>query len=106
MVPIRAALKAFEPSLNIYRKMDGIAREVPFGVTRRCRDTCWNWSPNNYFLTADFDNLTSLKFCGRDFSAVPHWHETLASMFGDYMQLPPENQRVSHGLRAWYYGGE
>lgn len=102
MIPGRKLLSSIEPALSIYRKMDEIAQEVPFGSTVRCRDTIWNPSPTNYFLTEDFDDLISLEFCGRGFPAVKHWDQTLTSMYGDYMTLPPESQRVTHGLKAWY----
>ena len=26
----------------------------------------------------------------------------LAKRYGDYMQLPPEDQRVMHGFTGWY----
>ena len=25
----------------------------------------------------------------------------LRGLYGDYMRLPPENQRVSHGMKVW-----
>ena len=33
-----------------------------------------------------------------------HYHEYLTKMFGDYMQLPPENQRVGLHLLSVDFG--
>lgn len=101
----RPVLNAIASPVSIYRKMDKIAQEYPFGTTRRCRDVIWGESPTAYYLTDDFDHLARLEFCGREFPAVAHWDETLKSVYGDYMTLPPQSQRVNHGLKAWYIDG-
>lgn len=95
-------MSAFTSYLKIYERIDAIAQEIPFGVTRYCRDVVWSMSPRTKYLTEDFDNLVCLKFCGEEFSAVEHWDETLNWLYGDYMVLPPENQRITHGIVAWY----
>ena len=33
---------------------------------------------------------------------VKDYDYMLTKLFGDYMQLPPEDKRVSHGFKAWY----
>lgn len=95
-----------EPTLSIAHKMDDIAQEHPFGSTPRCRDTSWNSSPTKYVLTEDFDGLITLEFCGRAFPAVRHWDETLTSMYGNYMTMPPKEKQRSHGIRAWRKEGQ
>lgn len=39
---------------------------------------------------------TMLPFEGKTYPASPHYHELLTLWYGDYMQLPPEEQRVTH----------
>lgn len=43
---------------------------------------------------ADMEELSTVEFEGRAFSAVRSPEEYLTRMYGDYMQLPPESQRV------------
>ena len=40
------------------------------------------------------DCYTELEFEGERFLCVEKWHEYLEVKFGDYMQLPPEEEQV------------
>ena len=42
------------------------------------------------------DTYTTLKFEGEEFSVFTGYETYLKNMFGDYMQLPPEDKRVTH----------
>lgn len=51
-----------------------------------------------------FDEFVELPFEDRSFSAFSHYHEYLKSLYGDYMQLPPEDKRHSpHTLKGIYW---
>lgn len=52
------------------------------------------------FRKSLFDSMTIVEFEGHDFSAISDWDKYLSSIYGDYMELPPENERVSHGVQA------
>jgi len=43
-----------------------------------------------------FDGVTSIEFEGDTFSAPVGWEAYLKSLYHDYMQLPPEEKRVTH----------
>ena len=43
-----------------------------------------------------FDNIVELDFEGKKYCSVSKFETALRISFGDYMQLPPENQRASH----------
>lgn len=40
------------------------------------------------------DEYVELEFDGKKFMCVKNWDEYLRRKFNDYMQLPPENERV------------
>ena len=41
-------------------------------------------------------------FNGKLFKAPKNYHEILTADYGDYMQLPPEEQRITHhSFKAW-----
>ena len=50
----------------------------------------------------DFDNLVLMKYEDTQFYALPHWDEYLTRAYGDYMVLPPEDQRAVHGILAYW----
>lgn len=43
-----------------------------------------------------FDNYIELEFEGRKFMAIEMYDELLKLLYGDYMQLPPKEQRMPH----------
>ena len=47
------------------------------------------------------DEYSDLEFEGCRFKAFRHWDEWLAQEFGDYMKLPPEGSRKTHGLTVY-----
>ncbi len=48
------------------------------------------------FKSSILESYINLPFEGRKFSAVKDYDEVLRKMYGDYMQLPPEDKRVPH----------
>ena len=48
-----------------------------------------------------FVQYVELPFEDGMFLAVAQWDTFLRQQFGDYMQLPPENKRVTHGLEVY-----
>ncbi len=48
------------------------------------------------FLWADWQEMTRLRFEDAEFPAPANYNKILRRMYGDYMQLPPEEQRGGH----------
>lgn len=48
-----------------------------------------------------YESMVDLEFEGHMFPAMGCWDEYLTKCYGDYMQLPPENKRQTHCLKAW-----
>lgn len=52
----------------------------------------------NYQLCEDFDETIDTEFEGRSFKIMKGYDRVLTNIYGDYMQLPPEDQRQpKHG---------
>lgn len=49
----------------------------------------------------EYEKTVELEFEGRMLPCMSCWNEFLTELYGDYMQLPPEDQRRTHCLKAW-----
>lgn len=57
-------------------------------------DHCTIKGCSRYFPADLFDELIELEFQGKKYCAIKNYHEFLTERYGDYMQLPPEEERV------------
>ena len=56
-----------------------------------------NYQPDFLYVTVDqdwCDNVEDAPFEDTQLMIPKGWHEVLTLLYGDYMQLPPEEQRV------------
>ena len=44
----------------------------------------------------EWENLEKMEFEGNEFSCMGCWELHLTRLYGDYMLLPPENERFPH----------
>ena len=51
-------------------------------------------SAKRYYSSDIFDNLKKTTFCGKEYTCVANTDAFLRVDYGDYMQLPPEEERV------------
>lgn len=49
-----------------------------------------------------FENLMDVEFEGKLYQVFCNYDEFLKTMYGDYMQLPPENQRIHHEFDVYW----
>lgn len=52
-------------------------------------------------LKSEYEQYTEMEFEGQKFSVMGCWDSYLHGIYGDYMQLPPEDKRVTHGFKAY-----
>lgn len=68
-----------------------------------CNLTEWKrLSPHRYFSTSLFDNLTKIEFEGKSYSAFCDYNSYLSNTYGNYMNLPPLEERTIHHFKAWW----
>lgn len=61
-----------------------------------------SYPANNKYLKKEwFSESLKVYFEKRQFNIPIGYHEYLTTQYGDYMQLPPENKRVSHHMEAY-----
>ena len=62
----------------------------------------WAWDgPDQRVRKEDLENTVDLTFEGHKICAMSCWDQHLRGVFGDYMQLPPEEDRITHDLQAY-----
>lgn len=61
-------------------------------------DIIWGTKPIPRYL---FDDLVDYQFENITVKGFKEYDTYLTCIYGDYMKLPPEDQRVNHGIKAW-----
>lgn len=62
------------------------------------QDLTWGTKPIPKYL---FDDLVDYQFENITVKGFKDYDTYLTCIYGDYMKLPPEDQRVNHGIKAW-----
>ena len=66
-------------------------------------DVCWNMGVNkDRFKKEMFDDLILLDFEDEKYYVPKDYDQYLTIMYGNYMKLPDEKDRRSHGFEAYY----
>lgn len=91
-------------SKDAYALLTERALQIPYGTTKELGDLVWGPFTTHFpgVPKEDFDNLINVDFEGHLFKACPHWDEYLSGLYGDYMTLPPVEQRMTHGIKVWH----
>lgn len=85
---------------NIHEyKIDYYASKFSYNKYKKVADIIERQKPL-WLEHEDFDNPTLMKFEKYQFFAPQNWDSYLTRCYGDYMKLPPENQRMTHDIGA------
>lgn len=89
-------------------------RKLALWYERKCRHgspgarfagvLVWGYGPRELLDRSVFENVEPIMFEDREVLAIVQRHAYLSSLYGDYMQLPPEEKRHSpHTIDAMYW---
>ena len=83
---------------SLIEKSNSLCAKYSFGETAycaslMCRDAFWK-NKIEIFPTFWFQDFTLTEFEGKSFYVANHYDDILKSIYGNYMKLPPEEQRV------------
>ena len=75
---------------------------VPYDEADTYANLVWGPYENGEMISKEMmSGFTSLEFEDYDFPAIAEWDKLLTGLYGNYMELPSEEARVSHGVQAW-----
>lgn len=109
--PLRTAMKTLIQPLKLISplkvgvadRLNSLSTSTEYGSTPYVGNIAWGtYGPGERISLAGFEKTVRLPFEGYEFCAMSNWDEYLTGIYGDYMQVPPEEQRVSHGIKAWW----
>lgn len=84
-------------------ELDALSQRFNGRGCEYCYECCLGMLQRNPFQKALFDDLIYIPFEDREFQAFANYDNYLRNGYGDYMQLPPEEKRVSHHVFKAYW---
>ena len=92
---IRKIGEVFIPLSQIQKKIMSVASRVDYCSVEYA--DCLVFQQEEILMPkSTYDSYIDLEFEGKNFKVISRYHEFLSKCYGDYMQLPPEDQRVPH----------
>ena len=89
---------------GILRKTAKLHKQYPFNESTYVGsvESHYNAS-NNRFKKEWFDSFLLVKFENKEFKIPTEYDKILTQIYGDYMQLPPEEQQKTHHINKMYW---
>ncbi len=89
---------------TLLKKAEILHKQYPYESCEyvACYESAFN-SIKNRVLKEDFEDFILVKFEGLDFRAPIGYDRILKNIYGDYMQLPPKEQQITHHSNKTYW---
>ena len=82
-----------------------LALKYSYSHAPKCGMVTWAYDgPGQAMPREEFEKMIEMPFEGKNFSVTSLWDQNLTGIFGDYMTLPPEEDRITHDIEACYLG--
>ena len=93
---------------RMYKKLDMMSQAVHYGSSKYCSYYCCNDAmkkgKQELFPTEAFQSFQLCQFETEQFYISTYYDQMLTVMYGDYMKLPPvEDRRAKHGFVDFYW---
>lgn len=98
----------FKPLLNLYgkgrciRNIEKIALKNPYETSEYVGAVTWGlYGTAERMLKSEFEKPVEVEFEGYKFPTFSCWDSYLHGLYGDYMKLPPVEQRKTHDITVF-----
>ena len=86
---------------SLCKKIDNWAKQYDYHTSNKVGCVMWGYGVRESMSKAGYDKPVKVQFEKGEFNAPSNYEEYLSNLYGDYMKLPPEDQRVVHGLTVY-----
>lgn len=97
-----------KPLARLYGKqrcinnIEKIAKQYPYDECSYVGIVTWGlYGAGERMVKSEFETAIEVEFEGERFPAFSCWDSYLKGLYGDYMQLPPEEKRQTHDMVAY-----
>lgn len=87
---------------RLLARMEAICRRYPYDSSTLVMAYGGSYGPREVFPKAWAEGGVSMPFDGLTVSQMSGYDHYLRQIYGDYMQLPPEEKRASHHTKAYF----
>ena len=87
---------------HLLRQMEAICRQYDYDDSTLVAVYCGSYGPKEVFPKAWLQSQVMFPYEDMEVALPSGYDNYLRQYYGDYMQLPPEEKRVSHHLKAYY----
>lgn len=89
-------IKLFSDYKTSVKKLDSLYKKIPYDSAEIVANFCGAWGKKEIVPKEYFGKGVEGEFEGIKVILPEKTHEYLTSLYGDYMKLPPEEERVGH----------
>lgn len=90
---------------RICRLMDKDSQKIKYETSNRVGVKHWGYGSKEAIFKSDLVPEEH-SFEGHNFFIPQNFDRYLSNLYGNYMQLPPEDKRIIHGIKAYRIGGD
>lgn len=91
-------------NLNIRKmcdRLDRVSSKTSIKKSPYVGGFLWGYGPQEKMPRVFLEQI-EMEFEGKKYKAPKCWNYYLTALYGDYMQLPPEDKRIYHGFKAMW----
>lgn len=99
-IPFAIFMHLYSPS-KIGKRLVELSQRYDFNESEYIGGIAWSLGSCERMKKSEYLPYYEVEFCGKYFHAPACWDYYLTQLYGNYMILPPENQRINHELIAY-----
>ena len=103
IIAMGKCLLAFTSVKTLLKKMQKMSTIVSYDKAEYVANIMYSYGKNEIMKKSDLGETIFGEFEGRQYRIPKEYHKYLTQIYGDYMQLPPKEKRMStHTFKAWW----
>lgn len=84
----------------ISKKMDNVSKKIDYNSSSYAGNLLWGYGQKETMFKKDI-SYTNFQFEDLKVKGLKNYDSYLNNLYGDYMKLPPKEERKTHSFKAW-----